>query len=488
MSESAQRVLPHSLEAERSVLGGVLLDAASFLVIRETLEAEHFYHPVHVEIFRAMAALAVDHQPIDELTVAERLRSTGHADKLRAFNGEAYFSELTSSVVTLENIGWHARMVRGKAQVRAFLRAAQGLVARGYGDYGDVDDFMADAARELFAVTQEKATAGVVGIDVVMGEAIAEIEKRIERRKAGVTAAVSTGFPSLDALIVGWEPGDLVIIAARPSMGKTSLVMNAVQAAAENGYPALVFSIEMKRQSLGMRLLSSQAGVNSIALREGRVTDAQFRSLVQASVHLSHLPIRIDHQGSSIEEICNRARIWRADPATGGRIDPRTGKRTEAVIALDYLQIIRGRRRDEEDVQFIGRCTAELKALARDLEVPVLCLSQLNRTLESRPNKRPIMSDLKSSGAIEQDADLILFVYRDAVYNDGADRSAAELIIGKQRNGDCKTVDLRWQASVTRFEDTNMTAPLPFHDHPHAPGSHQGGDGEGWDPRDRDEA
>jgi replicative DNA helicase len=454
-------ILPHSLEAERSVLGGILLRPSAFGIVSGTVAAEDFYHQAHQSLFRAMAALSDAHQPIDELTVAEEMRRAGSFGKLRAFNDEAYFAELTSAVVTVENIAWHARMVRGKAQARRLIEAAQSIAARGYGEYGDLDDFLNESARDVCAIAQSGGGDKVRPLREYIVEAIAQIEERYDRHQAGAPAAISTTFADIDAALVGWEAGDLVILAARPGMGKTSFVMNSIQGAAAAGVPCLVFSLEMKGSSLGTRLLSSEAPVNSFALRDGRLDGNDFQRIHSAGGRLAKLPIWVDaSSGLTIDELSARARAWRADVDRGGRIDPKTKKRTDAVIAVDYLQIIRGARQGEERVQFVSRVSADLKQLARELEVPVLALSQLNRELERRDNKRPVMADLRDSGAIEQDADVIAFLYRHAVYDKQADRSVAEFILGKQRNGDCVTVPLRWRPEVTRFEDAQAARGL----------------------------
>lgn len=443
--------LPHNLEAEMSVLGGVLLHPKAFVQVADVVVPEDFYHPAHEAIFRAMVELDSSGKPIDVLTVAEQMRATDtFAKELRAVNGEAYFVELTSAVVTIENIGFHARMVRGKATVRRLIEAAQEIANHGYGEHGDVDEFIDGAERAIFEIAQRSQRSGFEAIQRILTPTIQAIEKRYDRKQA--ITGVPSGFHQLDAMTSGFQPADLIIIAARPSMGKTSLVMNAVQnAAVEFKVPALVFSLEMSKESLVERMLCSESRVDSTRLRGGFLEQRDWINLTRAAGRLHEAPIWIDDGGApTLLELRAKARRWRADPNVFKSPDQ------HGIIVIDYLQLVHGRPagRDSSREREISEISRGLKALAKELRVPIIALSQLNRAVESRGDKRPMMSDLRESGAIEQDADVIAFIFRDEVYNkESPDKGVAEVIIGKQRNGPTGVVKLAFLGKYTKFEN-----------------------------------
>jgi replicative DNA helicase len=450
-----RRVLPHSLEAERSVVGGILLNPKAFSQVVEHVGAGDFYHPAHSAIFTAMVDLDNASKPIDQVTVAEQMRASDTYKALRAFNGDSYFAELTNAVVTVENIGFHARIVRGKATVRRLIEAAQEIAARGYGDYGDVDEFIDEAERSIFEIAQGSQRSSYEPIRKILGGAIKAVEKRYDRKQA--ITGVPTGYPKLDAMTAGFQPGDLIIIAARPSMGKTSLVMNAVQnAAIEFGVPALVFSLEMSKQSLIERMLCCEARIDSTRLRGGFLDQRDWINLTKGASRISEAPIWIDDQGApTLLELRAKARRWRSDPAIFKTPDQ------HGVVVIDYMQLCSGGSsggKDQSREREVSEISRGLKALAKELRVPVIALSQLNRAVEARGDKRPMLSDLRESGAIEQDADLITFIYRDEVYNkESPDKGVAEVIIGKQRNGPVGTVKLAFANAYTRFENMNYS-------------------------------
>jgi replicative DNA helicase len=452
ISSPGRRVLPHSLEAERSVVGGILLHPKAFSQVVEHVAAEEFYHPAHQAIFQAMVDLDNSSRPIDQVTVAEQMRASETFKALRAFNGESYFAELTSSVVTVENIGYHARMVRGKATVRKLIEAAQEVAAHGYGDYGDIDEFIDSAERSIFEIAQRSQRSSYERLGKILKAAIGAIEQRYERKQA--ITGVPSGFHALDAMTSGFQPGDLVIVAARPSMGKTSLVMNCVQnAAIDFGVPCLVFSLEMSKESLTERLICSESRIDSQRLRGGFLEQRDWINLTKGASRISEAPIWIDDSGApTLLEIRAKCRRWRSDPAIFKSIEQ------HGMVVVDYLQLISGRAgggKDQNREREISEISRGLKALAKELRVPVIALSQLNRGVESREkDKRPRLSDLRESGAIEQDADVIGFIYRDEVYNkETPDKGVAEVIIGKQRNGPVGSVRLRFLNEYTRFEN-----------------------------------
>ena len=446
------RVLPHSQEAEESVIGGILLHPRTFNHVAEFLQPDDFYHPALRAIYEAMLELERSSKPIDALTVVEQMRALETIDKLRAFNGPDYLAELSAKVVTVENIEYHARIVRGKATARRLVSACSEIAARGYGEYGDVDEFIDAAEHEIFEVAQRSQKTSFDPIKKILKETITALGRRYERKQA--ITGVPTDYHRFDDMTAGLQPGDMVIIAARPSMGKTSFVMNAVQNAAVNhAVPALVFSLEMSKVSLGERLLCSQARVDSAKLRRGMLDQRDWVLITKAASDIAEAPIYIDDSGApTLLEIRAKARRWRADTKIFKSPDQL------GMVVIDYLQLIQGRAsKDDNRQREISEISRGLKALAKELSVPVIALSQLNRSLENREDKRPKLSDLRESGAIEQDADVICFIYRDEVYSKDQckdeDKGVAEIIIGKQRNGPTGTVRLAFLNTYTRFEN-----------------------------------
>ncbi|MFI5289901.1 MAG: replicative DNA helicase, partial [Polyangia bacterium] len=381
---------PHSQEAEESVIGGVLLHSATFNKVVEFLQPDDFYHPALRAIYEAMLELERASKPIDMLTVAEQMKSLETLDKLRAFGSTDFLIELQGKVVTVENIEYHARIVRGKATARRLVAACTEIAARGYGEYGDVDEFIDVAEHEIFEVAQRSQKSTFEPIKKILKETIQALGARYERKQA--ITGVPTGYHKFDEMTAGLQPGDLVIIAARPSMGKTALVMNAVQnAAVAHNVPALVFSLEMSKVSLGERLLCAQARVDSGRLRRGMLDQRDWVLITKAASDIAEAPIYIDDSGSpTLLEIRAKSRRWRADPKIFKSPDQL------GMVVIDYLQLIQGRiSKDDNRQREISEISRGLKALAKELKVPVVALSQLNRGLENREDKRPKMSDLR---------------------------------------------------------------------------------------------
>jgi replicative DNA helicase len=451
--QNRRPIPPHSLEAEESVIGGVLLHPVAFNKVAEFLAADDFYHPALRALYEAMIELERASKPIDALTVVEQMKALETFDKLRAFNGADYLTELAAKVISVENIEYHARIVRGKATARRLVSACAEIAARGYGEYGDVDEYIDEAEQQIFEVAQRAEKKSFEPIKKILKETIAALGQRYERKQA--ITGVPTSYVRFDDMTAGLQPGDLVIIAARPSMGKTSFVMNAVaNASVHHQIPALVFSLEMSKVSLGERLLCSQARVDSSKLRRGMLDQRDWVQITKGASDIAEAPIFIDDSGSpSLLEIRAKSRRWRADPKIF-----KPGGNGLGMIVIDYLQLIQGRAaRDDNRQREISEISRGLKALAKELQVPVVALSQLNRSLENREDKRPKMSDLRESGAIEQDADVICFIYRDEVYSKDQckedDKGVAEIIIGKQRNGPTGTCRLAFLNMYTRFEN-----------------------------------
>lgn len=461
-----RRVLPHNIEAEQAVIGGILFNGKSFPVVAELLEPIDFYMDPLRAVFEAMVHLDDQSRPIDMISVAEQMKQDATFGKLRAYNGEAYLADLATQVATTENISYHAQMVRDKAVARRLVEGAAEVVEKGYTEYADVKEYIDQAQRIIFEATNRTNRPGFESIRKVLREAIKNLEHRYHMKDA--ITGVPTGYSKLDAMTTGLQPGELIIIAARPSMGKTAFALNcAYNAAVHHKIPALVFSLEMSKESLAERLICSEAKIDSQRLRSGFMTNQDWLNITKASGFVAESPLWIDDSGSpTLMEIRSKARRWRNDPTVFPPATFETDKegqfsiaarRKMGVIVVDYLQLIQGRAqqsRDNNREREISEISRGLKALAKELSVPVVALSQLNRSVESRADKRPMASDLRESGAIEQDADVICFIYRDEVYNkESPEKGVAELIIGKQRNGPTGTVKLAFLNQYTKFEN-----------------------------------
>jgi replicative DNA helicase len=450
------RVPPHNLDAEASVLGGILLaNAALDAVVERGVEAEDFYHPAHRAIFEAMVALHERSQPIDIITLGDQLKA---AAGRRAPVSEALLADLAARVPTAANVGYYARIVHEKSSLRRMIAACGEVTGKAFSDYGETAEFLDWAEGRIFQVAQRTDRQSFVAIKRLLPETVKKIEQRYDLKR-NVTG-VATGFGELDRMTAGLQPSDLIILAARPSMGKTALALNMAQnVALGHNIPVLLFSLEMSKHSLVERLLCAEARIDSSRLRTGRIEPREWLDITQAMARLSEAPIYIDDSGAATGlEIRAKARRWRSDPS----IFPEREEKGFGLVIIDYLQLMRGHGDIDSREREISEISRGLKALAKELEVPVLALSQLNRSVEKRDDKRPLLSDLRESGAIEQDADVIVFIYRDAVYKRrelGASRDAepedrtAEIIIGKQRNGPTGTVNLTFMREFTRFEN-----------------------------------
>jgi replicative DNA helicase len=463
--ESKRPAPPHSIEAEESVVGGILVHAKKLIEAAPIAQADDFYHPALRAIYEAMLQLDADSKPVDAVTVVEQMRALDTFEKLRAFNGGEYLTELMSKIVTAENIGHHARIVHQKAEARRWLSALQALVASGYASHGE-EAWFEEAEQVLVGLNTKSGSASdVVPIKTAMSEFATELGYRVNRKKEGKSSivGVTTGYANIDALLSGLRAGLLYVFAGRPGSGKSAYAMNAVEKSAKLGAMGwLVFSLEMARLELAQRMVSGNARIDGQRLSQGDVSGfAEWQRITGAVGRLADLPIWItDQANTTIAGIRSKARRWRMG----------AGAKFEHVgIVVDYMQLVeaakkRGNSNREQDVSEISRGA---KLLARELNCPVIALAQLNRGLEQRADKRPMLSDLRESGAIEQDADVVAFLYRDAMYHEqetctkvGCDRCArhdvAEFIVAKQRSGPTGTVDLLWQGSYTRFESLSM--------------------------------
>jgi replicative DNA helicase len=447
----ADRQAPWSPEAEISVLGGMLIDADAVAKAVELVDAGMFYREANRRLYRAMRRLFERGEAIDPVTLTEELRGSGELDSV---GGPAYLAELMEAVPTAANIEYHGKIVRDKALLRSLIEASTETIRDVYDVGGDaVEDTIDRAEQRIFQVSQAGQRRGFVWIKEVLWPAFEHIEQ-LQQAKGGTTG-VPSGFPDLDNLTAGFQRSDLIVVAGRPSMGKTSLVLNFIQhTAIESGTPVAFFSLEMSKEAIVQRLLCAEGQVNSSNLRKGRLSDQEYTQLATAAGHLNTAPIWIDDTPAiTALEVRAKARRLSAEVDLG-------------LIVVDYLQLMRGPRA-ENRVQEISAITGALKAVAKELAVPVIALSQLSRAPEQRTGHRPQLSDLRESGAIEQDADLVLFLFRPEVYahDDPATADAeslegkAELIVGKQRNGPTGMVNLFFRKEFTRFESASQRAP-----------------------------
>lgn len=443
LSSGLGRTPPQSLEAEESVLGGILYDNSSLTAISDLgLTADDFYKESHQKIFRAIQALVSRGEPADLITVTNLLRSTGELDRS---GGVRYLAELSERAYTSSNVPYYGKIVREKSVLRAFIRTSSDLTAQAYTGVDDQEVFLDEAEKKIFAVTSQKQTHHFDPLKEVLLRNFIEIEQNAANQ--GTVPGVPSGFVDLDGRTTGWKPGQLIIIAARPGMGKTSFMLNiGINCAAQaKPGPVAFFSMEMSKEELSMRLLAMESRVDSQRLRTGRLQETDWQSLQRGAGKLSECPFFIDDTPAlNVVEIKSRCR----------RIQSIHGL---SLIVVDYLQLMRGttlaRGMNMNREQEISEISRGLKALAKELGVPVIAASQLNRGVESRNDKRPMLSDLRESGAIEQDADMVIFIHRDEVYTkeNSEEKGIAEVIIGKHRAGSVGTVKLAWLGHFTSF-------------------------------------
>jgi replicative DNA helicase len=446
----SRRVQPHNLESEASILGGIIL-RNEVLTHLENLEVEDFYDLRHKNVFAAIRTLEAVSRPIDVVTLEAELDRQG---KLESVGGAAFLNELALRVPTPDNVFAYAEIVSDRHQARKLIIAASEIVEAGYEDDLEIRDYLDDSEAKVFDVTQRKDKTGPEPVRGLVKKVFASLDERF--KSAGGITGVPTGFTDLDGKTAGLQPTELVILAARPAMGKTAFAMSLAQNAATaegGGWPCLVFSLEMSSTQLAERMLCSEARVDSSALRRGQLQRQDMTNLTYAAATLSKAPILIDDTPAlSLREVRARARRFVKDREL-------FGTRKHGLIIIDYLQLMRGspqaaKASREQEISEISR---GLKSLAKELHCPVLALSQLNRSLEQRTDKRPQLSDLRESGAIEQDADVILFIYRDVVYHpDSEAPNVAEVIIGKNRHGATGTVETHFEGRFTRFENLSQ--------------------------------
>jgi replicative DNA helicase len=443
----ADRIPPQNLEAEISVLGAILQEQEALLKCLETLRAADFYKEAHRKIFSACEELFRKSEPVDLVTLGHEL---SRRKQLEEVGGGAYLASLVDQVPTAAHAANHAQIVKDKAILRSLAEKGTAVVGRAYADKEDVDKLLDWAEQQIFEISQAKISRSFLSLRQLMKSTVQYIEKLYER-KAHVTG-IPTGYSKLDEMTAGLQPSDLIVIAGRPSMGKSSFSLNiAERTALAEGTKVGIFSLEMSTDLVVQRFLCSLARLDSSKLRTGRLADADWPRLTTCAGRLSEAPIFIDDTPAiSLLEMRAKARRLKAEHGLD-------------LVIVDYLQLVSGRVRAENRQQEISEISRGLKAMAKELNVPVIALSQLSRAVEAREDKRPQLSDLRESGAIEQDADVVIFLYRPAFYarkdrakqleDDEAEDNTAEVIIGKQRNGPTGTVHLAFRREYARFEE-----------------------------------
>ncbi|MFZ6658835.1 replicative DNA helicase [Undibacterium sp. TJN19] len=440
----AIRVPPHSIEAEQSVLGGLLLDNAAWDRIADFIGEEDFYRYDHRIIFQCMVKLINSSRPADVITVFEALNGMGKADDA---GGLSYLNALAQNTPSAANIRRYAEIVRDRGVLRKLITVADEISGNAFNPQGkEVKQMLDEAESKIFAIAEEGARGvqGFQSIQPLLTQVVERIDELYNRDNQNDITGVPTGFTDLDKMTSGLQPGDLVIVAGRPSMGKTAFSLNIGEnVAIDSGLPVAVFSMEMGGAQLAMRMLGSVGRLDQSRLRVGKLTDEDWPRLTHAIQKMNDAQLYIDETPalSSIELRARSRRLARQCGKLG-------------LIIVDYLQLMSANSAGENRATEISEISRNLKGLAKELHCPVIALSQLNRSLEQRPNKRPVMSDLRESGAIEQDADVIMFIYRDQVYNpDSPDKGTAEIIIGKQRNGPIGSVRLTFLGEYTKFDN-----------------------------------
>src|SRR5215216_4026936 len=439
----AARVPPHDLDAERAVIGAMLVSETAVAVVAERLAAEDFYSEVHRIIYGAMMRLYSRGEPIDQLTLTNELRSVNEFERI---GGRPYVFQIVESVPTAANAGRYADIVRGKALLRAIIDVGSRITEDAFREPEDVSEALDSAEQLVYGVSNRTLREHLAPVSELAPGALEMIQRLYEQE--GEVTGVETGFEDLDRLTTGFHKSDLIILAARPAMGKTAMALNAIwHASGEKNMPVAIFSLEMSKEQLVQRLISQITRIPAQALRSGNVKAEDWPKLVRGVAHVSRAPIWIDDTaGVTLMEI--RAKVRRLASQLNV-----ASEMPLSLVVVDYLQLMVGQgNRAENRQQEIADISRGLKVLARDLDVPVLAIAQLSRAVEARHDKRPLLSDLRDSGAIEQDADMVMFLYRDEYYNsESDDKGIAEVIVGKHRNGPSGKVQLAWMEQYTKF-------------------------------------
>jgi len=432
------KIPPHSIEAEQSVLGAMLLDREAIISASEIVRAEDFYKDTHKEIFEAMEELFEKGEPVDLITLEEQLKQRG---TLEGVGGVEYLTDLSSSVPSIANVHHYAKIIQEKSLLRKLIKVCDQVADKSYESKEDVSEIIDQAEKGIFDLSYRRSSRAFVPFKEVLISSFNKIEELYSNK--GKITGVPTGFIDIDNKTSGMQKSDLILVAARPSMGKTALALNITQyAALQAGASVAVFSLEMAKEQLVNRMICAEASIDSHKLRTGNLEEEDWPRLADAVARLSKAQIYIDDTpGITVPEMRSKARRLKLEKSLN-------------LIVIDYLQLMQSNKRSESRQQEISEISRSLKALAREVDCPVLALSQLSRAPEMRSEHKPMLSDLRESGAIEQDADVVMFIYRDEYYHpDTEKKNIAEIIIAKQRNGPTGTVELVWMDKHTKFVD-----------------------------------
>lgn len=431
-----KRIMPHSIEAEQSVIGSMIVDKEAIMAASEIISREDFYQQQYGILFEAMVELYNEGKPVDLVTLQDRLKEKGVPPEISSLE---FAKDLITAVPTSANIRYYAKIVKEKSTMRKLIKVNEEIANICYLGTEKIEDIMELTEKKIFQVLQQTESGEFVSIKTIVLNALDRIEAA-SRNKGSVTG-IPTGFTDLDYKTSGFQPSDLILIAARPSMGKTAFVLNIAQYMAfHNKSTVAIFSLEMSKEQLVNRLLSMESKVDSQAIRTGNLSDDDWAKLIEGAGTIGKSNLIIDDTpGISISELRSKCRKYKLE-------------NNLAIVMIDYLQLMTGSKKTDSRQQEISDISRSLKELARELNVPVVALSQLSRAVEQRPEHRPMLSDLRESGAIEQDADVVMFLYRDDYYNKDSDmKGVAEVIIAKQRNGPIGTVNLVWLPNYTKF-------------------------------------
>lgn len=437
-----KKILPHSGEAEQSVIGSMIMDRDAITAASEILQPEDFYQHQYGVLFAAMVELYNEGKPVDLVTLQDKLKEKEVPLELCSIE---FIRELVAAVPTSANAKYYANIVKEKALLRRLIKVSEGIANECYINKEPVDVILEDTEKKIFDVVQNKSSGDFVSIKEIVLNSLESIEAAAKNK--GNVTGIPTGFYDLDYKTAGLQPSDLILIAARPSMGKTAFVLNIAEfAAVKSSTTTAIFSLEMSKEQLVKRILSMNSKVDSQAIRSGELKDEDWMKLVESVKTVGNSSLIIDDTpGITISELRSKCRKFKLEHNLG-------------LVIIDYLQLMSGGKKSESRQQEVSDISRALKGLAREISAPIIALSQLSRAVEQRPDKRPMLSDLRESGAIEQDADVVMFIYRDDYYNhDTEEPGVAEIIIGKQRNGPTGTVKLGWQSQLTKFVNLERT-------------------------------
>lgn len=432
------RIPPHSVESEQSILGSILLDKDAIITVAETITPTDFYKDAHRIIYESMMALNNKNEPIDMVTLTDELRKRGYLDDI---GGVTYLTSLSTIVPTTSNVKYYADIVKEKSVLRQLIKASNDIINLGYGSGESAENVLDFAEKKIFDISQERTNDDFKPINQVLMDTYDMIES-IYSKKSDVTG-VTTGFKDLNKKINGLQRTDLILVAARPAMGKTAFALNLVQNAAIKGNASVaVFSLEMSKEQLAQRMIAAQSNVELKKMKTGTLNDADWPRIISAMAVMSDAKIFIDDTpGIKINELRSKCRKLKMEQGLD-------------LVMIDYLQLMESDSKNESRQQEISKISRSLKILAKELDCPVVALSQLSRAPEQRADHRPVLSDLRESGAIEQDADIVMFLYRDEYYHsDSEKKDLAEIIIAKNRHGETGSVELVWMGSIQRFGD-----------------------------------